>query len=395
MYLAAHIPDWVERLEKFNNQVERRQRTLLTGPELEGTSAPTAKSTTNERSTEPLKPEYGPEAHPREATTPPEHGARAEIVGEQAPQARAERILPSAMQTLRRPQDSDSVVSAAPEIRAQGKVVVYDNYVLLFFGELINYIGAGRRKMQNAKHAQIKRPAELELCVENDLGNRENPSTKYDRMAPIAPHDDRDGEPEAGMSSVRFTSEQPMRWPRRIARTGPGSRGRSNLTFNPLQTDRDDLDKRLADVQTLCRHAAHQFLLYGNCAKDVANIKQRLGETKELANREMERERKDLELVKQPVEDGFRVAGSHGKKNVDAVVTKPDWCQKLDEAEESMSNVLLTVNGVVYGIGKTIGEGSFGIVFEGEMLLKEVKVPVAIKFVSAPGSISFLYQEAT
>ncbi|KAK0638918.1 kinase-like domain-containing protein [Cercophora newfieldiana] len=48
-----------------------------------------------------------------------------------------------------------------------------------------------------------------------------------------------------------------------------------------------------------------------------------------------------------------------------------------------MSNVLLAVNGVVCRIGRKIGEGSFGVVFEGEMLLKEGKVPVAIKFESS------------
>jgi hypothetical protein len=51
----------------------------------------------------------------------------------------------------------------------------------------------------------------------------------------------------------------------------------------------DELDRGLEYVQSMCEHAAHQFLRDGDCAEEVANIKRRLAETKELADKEMAR----------------------------------------------------------------------------------------------------------
>lgn len=48
----------------------------------------------------------------------------------------------------------------------------------------------------------------------------------------------------------------------------------------------------------------------------------------------------------------------------------------------SSSNVV----GVHYRVGKKIGEGSFGVIFEGTNLLNNQQV--AIKFVSFPGLLS-------
>ncbi|KAL2168226.1 hypothetical protein VTG60DRAFT_285 [Thermothelomyces hinnuleus] len=55
----------------------------------------------------------------------------------------------------------------------------------------------------------------------------------------------------------------------------------------------DELDKGLEYVQSMCEHAAHQFLRDGECGEEVANIKRRLAETKELADKEMERIRRE------------------------------------------------------------------------------------------------------
>ena len=51
----------------------------------------------------------------------------------------------------------------------------------------------------------------------------------------------------------------------------------------------DDLDKGLEYVQSMCEHAAHQFLRDGDCRDEVGNITRRMLETKELADRELER----------------------------------------------------------------------------------------------------------
>lgn len=60
---------------------------------------------------------------------------------------------------------------------------------------------------------------------------------------------------------------------------------------------------------------------------------------------------------------------------------KPDWCKKLDKAKEAIDNVFLIENGIEYRIGKKIGEGSFGVIFDGKRLSEGKSAPVAFKFV--------------
>ncbi|KAG6366273.1 hypothetical protein INS49_000449 [Diaporthe citri] len=59
---------------------------------------------------------------------------------------------------------------------------------------------------------------------------------------------------------------------------------------DPQQPDVfDDLDKSLESVQSMCEHAAHQFLRDGDCSDEVVNIKDRLGGTKTSAENEIQR----------------------------------------------------------------------------------------------------------
>lgn len=51
----------------------------------------------------------------------------------------------------------------------------------------------------------------------------------------------------------------------------------------------DELDKGLEYVQSMCEHAAHQFLRDGDCADEIVKIRDRLNETKEAADREIGR----------------------------------------------------------------------------------------------------------
>ena len=48
----------------------------------------------------------------------------------------------------------------------------------------------------------------------------------------------------------------------------------------------------------MCEHAAHQFLRDGDCGEEVENIKRRLSETKDLADKEMKRVQSDPEAAK-------------------------------------------------------------------------------------------------
>ncbi|KAL2255315.1 hypothetical protein VTK26DRAFT_3627 [Humicola hyalothermophila] len=69
----------------------------------------------------------------------------------------------------------------------------------------------------------------------------------------------------------------------------------------------DELDKGLEYVQSMCEHAAHQFLRDGECAEEVANIKRRLAETKELADKEIERvKREEPNALRKPADDELR-----------------------------------------------------------------------------------------
>lgn len=55
----------------------------------------------------------------------------------------------------------------------------------------------------------------------------------------------------------------------------------------------DVLDKGLEAVQSMCEHAAHQFLRDGDCADEIVKIKERLTETKATADKELERKLAD------------------------------------------------------------------------------------------------------
>ncbi|KAK1755819.1 hypothetical protein QBC47DRAFT_197593 [Echria macrotheca] len=345
-HLIANIPDWLKRLEELNNQIEKRQAQLAliaeqTRAKSGGTTAP--RSIRNKGSTESLKPKGEPEAHPnREATPPPEDGVGTKPAAEQPPPASpAESQSPSAIQrmtmqaraagqararqTLRRRQRSDSVVSAegaAPKFRTRSMIIVYyDSYVQLFFEDLVKFVSNSRNMMRKAKMAakvaQIKRLAELEMHDESD--EETSDSANPDGNAPIEANN---VEPEEQLPSLRYMTTRRMQSPGMLmaqaalgrsmySRTARGGFGRGGgLTgLEPMKPDiYDDLDKGLEYVQSMCEHAAHQFLRDGDCAEEVGNIERRLGDTKELADREMERiQREDPESLNKPAEDEMRV----------------------------------------------------------------------------------------
>ena len=59
---------------------------------------------------------------------------------------------------------------------------------------------------------------------------------------------------------------------------------------DPQQPDVfDELDKSLESVQSMCEHAAHQFLRDGDCSDEVLKIKDRLSGTKASAEKEIQR----------------------------------------------------------------------------------------------------------
>ncbi|KAL2196788.1 hypothetical protein P885DRAFT_60799 [Corynascus similis CBS 632.67] len=252
--------------------------------------------------------------------------------------------------TLRKRQRTDSVISAegaTPKYRSRCMIIVYyDSYVQLFFEELVKFVSAGRNMMRKAKMAakvaQIKRLAELEtpddqsdapastststipatstttstgalvadgpiVAVAADATAATNPSSKpaeatTDELQPAIHFvSTRRLGSGAGGRAMR-----PGMYPRvggagsRAMRSGGGAGGPGYMLGSAAGGDKegssgvyDELDRGLEYVQSMCEHAAHQFLRDGDCGEEVANIKRRLAETKELADREMERVRRE------------------------------------------------------------------------------------------------------
>lgn len=354
-HLAAHIPDWQKRLEDLNSQVAKRQRELAHDAQAAkasngATTAP--RSVRNKGSTESLRPQDEPEACPREATPQPE---APKPVAEGAPQSGNPADPPSptavaqtnqaraagqarARAILRKRQRSDSIVSAegaAPKFRTRSMIIVYyDSYVQLFFEDLVKFVSASRNMMRKAKMAakvaQIKRLAELEMPDESDEEEADKTATttlagpsiaSNGAIIPLEPaplvakaDGAADSEP---LPALRFASARRMpggaspggllmaqsAFGRSLySRTARGPYGRGPGGGPDMEPDvYDDLDKGLEYVQSMCEHAAHQFLRDGDCRDEVGNIARRMLETKELADKELERVQR--EAPAKPEED--------------------------------------------------------------------------------------------
>lgn len=81
----------------------------------------------------------------------------------------------------------------------------------------------------------------------------------------------------------------PMGWSSSFSTYGAGSHPRQPPDAL------DELDKGLEALQSMCEHAAHQFLREGDCADDIVKIKERLAGIKASADKELERRLADDE----------------------------------------------------------------------------------------------------
>ena len=280
-----------------------------------------------------------------EAPASPAESQSPSAIQRQANQMRAAGQA-RARATLRKRQRTDSVASAegqALKYRTRSMIIVYyDSYVQSFFEELVKFVSASRNMMRKAKMAakvaQIKRLAEMEMPDDSDEDDDSADDSAIPGSAAAATvaltaqstHGDpkvtvatatstplvadtaieagtgTDGEDE--MPALRFVSTR--RPPPTVARTPnllaqasagrgmyaraglPRSYGRGPTAGDPPDVY-DELDKGLEYVQSMCEHAAHQFLRDGDCAEEVANIQRRMGETRELADKEMARVKMD------------------------------------------------------------------------------------------------------
>lgn len=228
-------------------------------------------------------------------------------------------------------------------------IVYYDSYVQSFFEELVKFVSASRNLMRKAKMAakvaQIKRMAELEM-PDDDSGEDDEmeltakfvprqQSPPIVRPEPeanvtgtngtgLAPEDSSEEEtgndgafnkagpltvdtkPEAGSPKLVLPTSHDandLSYPRSngalhriIPPTRIASPLRSSAIFSSYggsqhtHTDAfDELDKALEVVQSICEHAAHQFLREGDCAEDISKIQDKLTETKAHADGEMQK----------------------------------------------------------------------------------------------------------
>ncbi|KAK4099364.1 hypothetical protein N658DRAFT_517438 [Parathielavia hyrcaniae] len=338
--LIANVPDWLKKLDDLNGQIEQRQIELakLTDETKRNSTHDAPKSVRNKGSTESLRPRDEPEAHPLDNTPPPPHpddadaaemAAAAAAAGAAAAKASAEQPAapapaspsgsqsPSALQrqasqmraagqararaTLRKRPRNDSVLSAegaAPKYRTRTMIIVYyDSYVQSFFEELVKFVSAGRNMMRKAKMAakvaQIKRLAELELPDDEDEeDNNQNTPSQPSQPQPIP---SQQPTPPTEIHEIHYVSTR-RAGPRALMHHHMSSRNNNNPKRSSSSGGSDvydQLDRNLEYVQSMCEHAAHQFLRDGDCAEEVANIQRRLAETKELADREMARVRRE------------------------------------------------------------------------------------------------------
>lgn len=402
--LIGNCPDWVHRLDELSGQIEKRQIELAQSNESQSKSSSAsgsgARSLKNRGSTESLKPKDDSEAHPNHRETSPEHpplerpadvdaAHQHEQNPPSSPTSNPNSQTPSALQrqtnqvmllaqsraraAVRKRHRTESMISAegaAPKYRSRNMIIVYyDSYVQSFFEELVKFVSASRNLMRKAKMAakvaQIKRMAELEMPDEDEdeeMGGGSGTGGPLKPDAPLEASTKNAGEDDASedLPPLKYVSTRQMRPVTRsaaakyslgrpvYARAGMGRFGSSagGMVDQPPDVY-DELDKGLEYVQSMCEHAAHQFLRDGDCGEEVENIKRRLGETKELADKEMERVLNDPEAAKKLEEPtnprSFRpqsmrreVLSSSSAKNVATELEVDEGVEDLDEAEPKL-----------------------------------------------------------
>jgi hypothetical protein len=206
--------------------------------------------------------------------------------------------------------------SLAPKYRTRSMIIVYyDDTVQTTFEELVKFVSASRNSMRKgkmaAKMAQMRRAAELE--VENEIED-ENDSQSID----FAPRNGRgaytnvpaskarngfaltrdtgaaDLEADLDIPKLRFVSTRQMGPSRDVRNDNLGSTLSAGILRDYGRKSEagdifDTIDKRLEWCQSRCEHAAHQFLRDGECSTEIEDIKSKLTEVKEAAEKEIEK----------------------------------------------------------------------------------------------------------
>ncbi|KAK3938482.1 hypothetical protein QBC46DRAFT_440510 [Diplogelasinospora grovesii] len=269
-HLISKIPDWLELLAKLNEQIEKHQIELAqlsesqpqSQPNSDGAAAPAAKS---------IKKPAGEQQQPSPCS----------------------------------PSNPQSTSAIAGQARARATIIVYNGNVQLLFTDLVASVSDSLHKMHKLERAV--KLAQIKWLAESDEEEEETPkdptpnaaadgsSNNNGAIEAAAPTVNKDGGPEEktcrmqplGMSMAQAALGQSM-----YSRTG-GREIDGRGASAGIPDVYDQLRKLLEDVLDMCEKAADQFLRGGNCGEWVANIKERIDDTKELADRELERVQRD------------------------------------------------------------------------------------------------------
>jgi hypothetical protein len=228
----------------------------------------------------------------------------------------------STLPTVLRKRKTDSIASGgsqAPKYRTRSMIIVYyDSAVQIAFEELVKLISASRNAMRKgkmaARMADMKRMADLETDtdseddalpepkdVSNDNGHAVTSTPVVPKSQALEADDEVEKVPKLEFVSTRKmgpSRDSPAAAALRINGNGhvtgvgrrplfPGYRANGgSMTSDSFSSIFDELDSGLEWCQSMCEHAAHQFLRDGNCNTEIAGIKRRLEEVKEIAERE-------------------------------------------------------------------------------------------------------------
>lgn len=204
-------------------------------------------------------------------------------------------------------------------------IVYYDSAVQTAFEELVKFVSGSRNAMRKGKMAtkmaEMKRAAEMELGDGDDEdGEDDGRGSLVASRRPVMAAQEKVSVSKKGeslvsgglavaevdtdradmeMPKLKFVSTRQM-GPSRD--TGTKDHLGSRLSVGLMGAYRraggdapdifDELDKGLEWCQGQCEHAAHQFLRDGECGTEIANIKRKLGEVNEAAEKEIEKLRK-------------------------------------------------------------------------------------------------------
>jgi len=198
-------------------------------------------------------------------------------------------------------------------------IVYYDSAVQTAFEDLVKFVSLSRNAMRKgkmaAKMAEMRRAAELDIDSDEEQDDDDQLTDIFSTRTPgflsaaskdmsfrgevtklsatgLLSEDPGDISTESSLPRLRFVSTRQMGPSRDYVTTKETGLGLSRAFIRPGEGGGSDsfesLDKGLEWCQSQCEHAAHQFLRDGECSQEIHNIKRKLGEVRESAEKEME-----------------------------------------------------------------------------------------------------------